>query len=278
MADKDRWYLIDTPDPSSTSFVVVVPQDSVYMDPAAIPSPGDPFSQLGFYNGQNLGWIPDAAMATDERFGLYQYVDKSSGDGYVKFVYAAPKTDAQKNTPFRSSWKKHGNHRWPPILKSIVILSDNNLPRSANVIQNGQSGIATGPTYYDRYIYIPDCNEGTRFLLEEFFAATQFVIPRYRTPVATSVQFSIPGLNGSFPECLHPDIDIPPARTANAVYLGDQAFSGNGQVEGQFFPKTNFKTWLPYVLFDEQEMRESGWYRQRIRVFPPLLPKAIRRG
>lgn len=274
----DRWFLIDTPDPSSTSFVVKVPQDSVYGEPAAIPAVGSEFRNLGFYQSRNLGWIPDASLAQDGRFGLYQYVDKKSDDEYVNFIYAKNKTDEEKNTPFRSSWKKHGNHRWPPILKGIVILSDNSLPRSANYIQNGVSGIATGPSYYDRYIYIPDCNEGTRFLLEEFFAATQFVIPRYRTPVATSVQFSVPGLNGSFQECLHDDIDIPPVRTANAVYLGGQSFTGNGQVEGQFFPKTNFKTWLPYVLFDEQEQRESGWYRQRIRVFPPILPKAIRRG
>lgn len=274
----DRWELLDTPNPHLFGFLVRVPQDTVSLYPQLCPEEGDLFQNLGLLNSRSIGWIPDNALAADSRFGLYVYVQKTIDrkTGVVNFHYGPPMTEEKKKTPYRRQWKKFGNHRWPPILKGVAILQDNAFPQSTNYISVGQLGVATASKFYDRYLYVPDTSEGTRFFLEEFFSPTQFVIPRYRTPVATAVQYSVNGLNNSFPECLHDDIDIPATRTANATYLGGDAFAGNGSVEGQFFPKTNFKTWLPYVLSHEQEQVEAGWYGFRIRVFPPLLPRAIR--
>lgn len=271
------------------ALLIFVPQQTVAQYPLAIPQiPSDNpanaplFKQLGVITGPpavSLGWIPDPDMAADNRFGLYVFTDSGKQEGDVVFKYGLPKSQVVANTPFRRTWMKHGNHRWPPILKGIVLLEDNAFPRSTNYISNGVQGVATGANYYDRYIYIPDTNEGTRFLLDEFLSPMPFQIPRYRTPVATSVQYSVNGLNGSFPECLHDEITIPATRTATATYIGGTAFSGNGSVEGQYFPRTNFKSWTPYVVYDSQEQQEDSglWYRQRIRVYPPTLPRAIRR-
>lgn len=269
-----KWRLLETPNPTRCGIGIIIPQDEVASNPAGIPQIEDSLKDLSF-------GIPESSLATDDTFGLYQYTsyrmigEKESAS--FMFMYGPNLTDTEKNTPYRSSWRKHGNHRWPPILKGIILLEDNSFPRSTNYVSNGQAGVALGPAYYDRVVYIPDTNEGTRFLMEEFFSATKFSIPRYQTPVATAVQYSVNGLNGSFPECLHDDIEIPATRTATATYYGGQDFSGNGSVEGQFFPRTNFKRWRPYVLLDEQEQQDAGWYRQRIRVFPPAMPKQIRR-
>ena len=75
----ERWDLIDTPDPSSTSFVVRVKPDTVSLNPDLIPEPGDLFKNLG---AGNYGWIPDPALAADARFGLYQYVDNSEWEEF----------------------------------------------------------------------------------------------------------------------------------------------------------------------------------------------------
>jgi hypothetical protein len=212
-------------------------------------------------------------------WGDYIYTSKQEiGDGGLRFFWGLNKTEEEKNTPYQRVWKKHGNHRWPPILKSLYLLEDYNFPRSTNrVTRAGGSGVVIAPTYYDRVVYIPDTNEGTRFLVEEFLAATPFVIPRYQTPVATGVQYSINGLQGSFPECLHDDIEIPSTTTASIAYQSGSAAAAGGSLEGQFFPRTNFKNWRPYVVFDEQEEVPTGWSRMRIRVYPPMRPRAIRR-
>lgn len=273
--DNVTWNLHETPNPSERGFSMLVSQ----VEAKKFTSELDAFiagSRMGDFPA-----IPEEDLKTI--YGDYQYTMFKEADGpqgpSLRYFFGAPKTPTVANTPFRRTWKKQGDHRWPPILKGIVLLEDNSFPRSTNFISNGKQGIATGASFYDRYIYIPDTNEGTRFLLEEFQSAIPFIIPRYRTPVATAVQYSVNGLSGSFAECLHDEINIPATRTSSATYLGGAAFSGNGSLDGQDFPRTNFKTWLPYVLLDEQEQQETSgiWYRQRIRVYPPLLPRAIRR-
>lgn len=281
MATTIRWRVLSTPNPAELSFVVIIPQDVVRMNLSCMPAIGSTFKTLGIagsQTGRSVGWIPDAALATDSQFGLYIFTDTENEGTDIMFFYGKPKTTEEANTPWRKQWSKFGNHRWHPILKNLILLENPSFPRSTNFIQNGQQGFATAPSYDDRYTYIPDVNEGTRFFTEEFQSPTQFVIPRYRTPVPTGVQYSVGDLRGSFPEALHDDIDIPATRSANAIYLGGAAYSGNGSVEGQFFPRTNFKTWLPYIVYDEQELTSGVWYRKRIRVFPPARPKAIRRA
>lgn len=267
------WSLHKTPKPSEKSFSVLVSMANMAPRMAEF----DAYLEGALF--KDFPIIPDQALAQDDQFGLYRFTDSEDGDAeHLRFFFGKNKTAEEANTPYRRQFSKFGNHRWHPILKNLVILENTAFPRSTNFIQNGQQGLATGPSYDDRYIYIPDVNEGSRFFTEEFVGSVPFNIPQYRVPIPTGIQYSMGDLRGSFPEALHDDIVIPMAQTSNAIYLGGQAYAGNGPVEGQFFPRTNFKTWLPYIVYDEQQLTNGVWYRKRIRVFPPLRPKAIRRA
>jgi hypothetical protein len=260
---------IPTPNPELRALIVTV-EDAVFLDdPYILPPEGTLYEDF-----DRRIFASDARRAFNE----YVYTGQAENSRAAGALLFGPgQTAEEANTPYRSIWKKHGNHRWAPILKQLTILEDYSFPRSTNTVSRAKgSGLVVAPTYYDRIVYIPDTNEGTRFLVQEFFSATPFVIPRYQTPVATSVQYSILGLNGSIPECLHDDIDVPPTRTASIAYQSGSAASAGGSLEGQFFPRTNFKTWRPYVVFDEQEQVPGGWSRMRIRVYPPMRPRAIR--
>lgn len=274
-----RWRLVQTPNPSEFAFAVFVPQETIAKNPTFAPFPGDLFKDLGVENGKSYGWIPDAALAQDDRFGLYVYVQMFvlKDGAEVMFVYGKPKTEEEKNTAFRVTNRRFGNHRWPPILKALGFITDYNFPRSANSIRNNgaASGIVVAPNYYVREAYIPEVNEGTRFREEEFFSPTPFNIPRYPVPQATSVSYDINGVRGRFPECLHPEIVVPPTATASAQMVGGFFFPMSGNLEGQRFPRTNFRTWTSYVLMHTQEQMEGGWYGRRVRVFPPPTPKLI---
>ncbi len=257
---------VKTPSPRERSLVVLVEEEVFAGNSNILPPEGTPYKSFppGIRSGDYL-----------KAYGEYIYVGQTGDRG---LLFAKNKSKQEANTPFRKQWSKFGNHRWHPILKNLVLLENPSFPRSTNIIQNGQQGFAVASSYDDRYIYIPDANEGTRFFTEEFFCGQMFTIPRYRVPIPTGVQYSIGDLRGSFQECLHDDIDIPATRQANAVYLGGAAYSGNGTLQGQFFPRTNVKSWVPYCCYDEQSLTESGWYRKRIRVFPPARPRAITRA
>lgn len=261
---------IPTPNPQLRALVVTV-EDTVFLDdPYILPPEG-----TAYIDFDRQIFAGDVRRAFNE----YVYTGQTENQrGAGALLFGPGQTTQEANTPYRGTWKKHGNHRWAPILKSLTVFADYSFPRSTNrVTRGGGSGIVVAPTYYDRVVYIPDTNEGTRFYVEEFFSATKFVIPRYQTPVATGVQYNINGLQGSFPESLHDDIDIPPTTTATIAYQSGSTIPVGGSIEGQFFPRTNFKTWRPYVIFDEQEQVPGGWSRMRIRVYPPVRPRAIRR-
>lgn len=266
---------IATPNPEEFAVLVTVPSHFIFEGTQP---------RLGERYDKTANWM-DKSMVS---MGYGDYIFSMSKDGggqTTQFTFGKNKNDRQSKdpllnsmVPFHKSWKKFGNHRWAPILKNLTILTDNSFPRSANVISGLNLGIINAPVYFDRYVYIPDCNEGTRFFLEEFVGPEPYKIPRYRVPIATGIQYNIGNLSGGFQECLHDDVFIPTTTTGNVLVNGTLSGGGIGQ-EGQFFPATPFKTWLPYVLYDEQEQDKSSgaWYRQRIRVFPPLLPRAIRR-
>lgn len=267
-----RWSLHRTPNPAEKSFSVVIGNSEI----ADAMADFDAYAEGSLFSDFPL--IPDQDLASDSRFGQYRFSEcADEGPANMRFFFGKNKTPEEANDPFRSTWKKFGNHRWMPILKGIAIIQDYSFPRSTNAINLIQQGIATAPSNYDRVIYVPDCNEGTRFRVDEFISPVAFKIPRHRTPVATSVQYSVNGLRGEFQECLHGDIEIPASRTGNAEFFGTSGSVGSGSIEGQSFPATNFKTWIPYVVYDEQELQSGIWYRQRIRVYPPLRPKVIRR-
>lgn len=221
---------------------------------------------------------------TDARFGTF--VLTSVVNRYADFItltFAKHKDDTvvdpvtgltAKMTPYRET-PTFGNHYWHPILQSLVFIEDHNFPRSTYGGRGGQSAIVTGPTYYARQIYQPSVSEGTRFIKKEYFADTPFLIPSFLVPIPTSVAYDLPGLRGSFPECLHPKIIIPSTQTATAAFVAGNQSGASSALSGQKFPETNFTEWRPYVVSAEQGMKNEGWYMATITVLPPLTPERI---
>lgn len=208
-------------------------------------------------------------------YGGYVYADSvESPADWLGFLWVKRKTETEKNTPFRMH-ETFGNHRWPPEVRSIRFYQDPGFPRAIN----GPGGsIITGPTYYVRVNYIPEQNEGTRFVTKEFLSDTPFNIPQYPVPEPTSISYDVPGASGSFPECLHPKIVIPATRTATQSFTVTGGSSGaSGTVPGQVFPATNFETRSPYFVSDEQQFTDGQWYRRQTQVFPPPELEAINR-
>lgn len=255
---------LSTPNPVERSLLVLVEESVFANSPDIVPAPRTLYKDF-----------PDSLIPQEyprDRWGEYVYTYPQGTHG---LLFAKNKTLTEANTPFRkTTWK--GNHRWPPILLGVAIIPDYGSPRSFPVMVGNVIGTGVGPTYYDQVHYIPDVSEGTRFVKEEFFGPTQFNIPQTPVPVPTSVSYLLPGgITGNFPECLHDTIKID-ATITNSQQLVSGSVSRVGTTIGQqIFPATNFTDWSPYILSDTQERQDGGWYRVRIRVFPPPQPESI---
>jgi hypothetical protein len=269
--DAVKWTLLPTPNPSKFAFAVTVPQKVIVNNPSAWPVEGSSFN--------TFPWPPDPTLQANNKFGLYIYTscklsNSPERDNAVTFIFGPYLTEEQKNTPFRVSTQVK-NHRWPAILLALGIQQDYTFPNSTNVVSGSNVGIVTAPRNYPKQVYIPEINEGSRFVTEEFFASTEFDIPQTPIPTPTSVSVNILDVTLNFPECLHPRISIPNTRTGDVRVVAGSASDAGGALNGQVFPATNFETWAVYVLTDQQEFTEVGWHRIRVRVYPPALPDAI---
>lgn len=228
--------------------------------------------------------MPLVTQSAAQKFGTYRLTNVINRyAGYITLSFAKHKDDTvidpvtgltEKMTPYRET-PTFGNHYWHPILQSLVFIEDHNFPRSTYGGRGGQSAIVTGPTYYARQIYQPSVSEGTRFLKKEYFADTPFLIPSFLVPIPTSVAYDLPGLRGSFPECLHPKILIPATQTATASFVAGNQGGASSALRGQRFPETNFTEWRPYIVSAEQGQKNGGWYMATILVIPPLQPDRI---
>lgn len=265
--------LVPTPNPSELSLVIDVPVSVFAMSNRQMPTAstngviGDKYASEAFKFLVSAAWV--------KGYGDYVFVDVSKPmPQWLRFHFIKEKTAAQRASkePFRSM-PSFGNHRWNAILKKLSFFQDNSFPLAATIIKNGQKGTVTAPRTYDQVVYVPEINEGTLFLEEEFFSDTPFVIPQYEVPIPTAVSYVVPGgASGNFQECLHPKVVIPDLRAGSLVFIGGAQSDSGGNVRGQVFPETNQTGWERYVLSHKQKF-EVGYYGYRVTVNPPDEPE-----
>lgn len=257
-----RFELVPTPVPTELAFRVHLHAPAY--DDTMIPAVGETYTACR---------LPDKPRVMDGTFGSYVFVamGNSQYENHIAFLFCKAKTEQEKNTPFRTT-TRYGNHSWPPILRALGFIPDASFPRSTNVAgPNGQQGIVTGPSYYVRDVYVPGAREGSKFVIEEYFAPTQYTIPQHEAPQPSAVSYDIGGRSGTFPECLHPKIIIPTTRTGTEKVVGESSGEVSGALAGQIFPATNFTSWEPYVIADDQDFN-NGWHRIKAVVYPPDEP------
>lgn len=264
MADFPKFDLLTTADADEKSATVTCEVDNLRM------------AQMPFEGVTTYAQFAAGDRSRSDEFGSYIYTAASKpGAGLLTFHFAKPKTDEEKRTPYKSFVERMGNHRWPDILVALAVTTDYSFPRSATIIDGNVQGVKTAPRYRIAEALIPEMNEGTRFLVQEFQAPTVFTIPPYRLPCATSVRITLPdGTTYSHGECLHGDIDIPPLATGQTSLISGAGAAAGGVMGAQKFPASNFSSWRAYWFSDEQVLRDGVWYRRRVRVIPPRRPDA----
>lgn len=286
MSKPQTHFFVPTPNPAVVGLRVLVKQSVLAADPSILPAEGmlykdfaqrvfpkDYIKECADYRYVDCGNGGGASPSPSEAVPGVMKVEGMDAGSTLSLLFLPNLSDEQKGTPYRTL-SYFGNHRWPPILKFLKFIQDPVFTRSTNGRKAGQAAIITGPTYYVRIGYIPEVNEGTLFIQREYFSDTPYDVQRSPIPTPTAIFYDMPGIRGSFEECLHGDIEIPESQSAtSSILIGDStAATITGNIPGQFYPRTNFTEWAPYFL-TQQQVFDNGYKLTTIQVFPPDVPK-----
>lgn len=221
------------------------------------------------------GIIPDGGTLADsiewKTFWGRDYNKKFSGFRYLtqledtrdggQLLFARALSQKKRDTPFRTTTRK-GNHYWHPILLKFIPFPVKTFPLATQV---GTTTI-NAVRYVIREEFVPAATEGSIFKKEEFVSDVPYKIGKSPVPIASFISYDFINRGGGFPECLHDKIIIKNLETT----------TGN-KMPGQIFLATNFTTWRPYVLTDDQELTQGVYYRVKITVYPPAFPETVKR-
>lgn len=276
MAQQIRWRLVPTPNPSEMSFAVIIPQDTIAQYPSLIPAIGDKFKTLGQQDGSIVaGWIPDAALAADSRFGLYVFATSFKEGTDVVLVYAKNKTPEERNTPF-DSYQETQRIQWPAVLEWIQFGQETGFPLSQNFIGANDSGMVTAPRWLVRRGYRPSLNLETQVLIQKYLSEVPW--PDWamvsNEPQPTEVSWDLVGNHGNMGRCLHPDVEVPSNSNGYRVIstAGDISSGTPTYNTRQFFPRTNMIRWQPYSVVDVKKV--DGQYLRIVATYtPPARPR-----
>ena len=253
-----------TPNPEEVSIKVKV--DGNQLSPLSMPTLGLAYNRIS----KNI----TNPRVNECGFGEYVYIS-SSGDGNdIWLHFGKPKTAAEKNTPFRTSYSTRF-YPWPPVLELLKIVKTTTFPQTVNT---GSTTI-TAPRYFPRYKYRPTPSVNSVIKIEQFLAPTPFdgqalIHPQ---PIPNEISGHYLGMNVSFPKCLHPkvilDENVPGAFVVEGQGTVDVPVQGS--INRQVFPATNFLDWATFILEDQCQPVNGLYLRERITIYPPFRPQSI---
>lgn len=252
--------------PGLRGLVVSVGED-VFSDlGGALPPEGTLYGSIAFKSIHSRDYA--------KKFANFVYLGQGEDtrDGGT-LLFGPNKTAAQINAPFRTTID-YKDFYWDTILLALVFIRDP-LGRSGAYISNTAAGIAVGPRYRVREVYIPGGEMGTTFITREYLSPTPFPAPSFETPVPRAVTYDVPGARGGFPSCIGPRIVIPNLESGVVTAVAGTISGLGGSLKGQIFPETNVIDWEPRVISFEQKLTPGGYHGVEVSVIPPEQPEIV---
>jgi hypothetical protein len=263
--------LVPTPNPLEVMVSIVVPDKIVNEKLALKPTPN------GLYLAEGLTYSKFYWAATPPRvqdFGHYRYafMEKAGADA-TRFFFAKPRTDKEKNTPFKVI-KSTRQYVWPAVLLDFYIIRS-----SFDISNNNGSTVQNAARYFPRFRFVPATPHDSLIEIEQFLSDTpwhekELVHPQ---PVPTDIDGSYLGTRISFPRCLHRRVTLPELVPGAAIVLGAGMEGSDrfGTPREQVFPSTNFATWVPFYIEDVVQPQRGLYLRERVRIHPPPQGEAV---
>jgi len=262
--------LIGTDNPTEWMVAITIPDQSINEKLALLPS-GNILEQYTPYNKFTWG----GTLPRSTEFGNYRYMTsrKNSADS-TTFYFAKPRTDEEKNTPYKIIWGTH-DFVWPAVLLDLYFIK-------SSFPQNTYNGTTTESAirYFQRHKYVPSTPANSVVKIEKFLSDTSWTYSQltHEQPVTAEIDGTFLGLQVTFPRCLHRRVilkELVPG--AQIVYgSGMDGSDRQGTPRQQIFPATNFVDWDAFVFADDAPENEYKMFeRQKVTIYPPTRTEPI---
>lgn len=265
-SDVTRFAWVDTPDEKRKGFSITIPDANLEAVDITAWEP----------NVTTWSEMRKVMRAERIRASLQDYLftaSRQSGGGTRTFYFFPAFTEAQKNTPFKVRTSSLEGFVWPSVLQRLVFAEDFSLPQLSK-----RNGVEVElPSIIPQVLFRDAYREDATCTIREFLSSTPW--PRHkikhRKPVPTAVFWTFQGQQvGSFPECLHPEVN--PNLDSYSQFMNPIWGAGthNGMLPSFDFsfkiPATNFTDWQDHIVKDIVVETELGlFHRTQVEVHVP---------
>ncbi len=213
-------------------------------------------------------WIKKAEAIPESLQG-YTLVNAMKAD-YQKrtFIFGKTRTPEERSKPYHVEWELRPKD-WPTVLYKLWF-EEGQIPLSGT---DGEGKFLSTKSLLERSKFrragvYPTWHKISRFLAERPFAKVQHL-----TPITDTIQYSFDGLNGGFPDCLHPDCRFPQVQGSSSRVVfgaGTPGVEIGGDIVAQFYPATNMTDWEKHVIEDSRYPVSGMYFRQLVEAYPPI--------
>ena len=261
--------LVPTANPLEFMVALTVPDQIVNKRLSLLPQ-GSFLEEYTPYNKFSWG----DGLPRVEEFGKYRYVysDKPRA-GSITFYFAKPRTDEEKNTPYRTFFDTH-QFVWPAVLLDLYFISST-FPETT---YNGTTTV-TATRYFQRNRFIPSTPADSVIKIEQYLSDTpwtpnELVHPQ---PVTADIDGTFLGLNVNFQRCLHRKVILKELVPGAQIVFGSgmEGSDRGGTPQQQVFPATNFVDWRPFVFSDGAKLERGMYAREKVTIYPPSRTEPI---
>lgn len=267
--------LVKTPNPNELGLAVHVNDTLLANNPQLYPTEAGTIRYDQFITSANNLVPVDQSYA--KGYGSYVFTysepgfmgtEKADGIPTTIFYFAKSKTDAERNTPFRT-WFTRKDWNFPAVLNGIMILKDVSHKQSFNV--NGT--IVNADRFFPKFFELPEYVGPCVFKIEQFLSEVPWNQTSFQStaPQPDDVDFYILGLHIQRRRVLHPELKVnnPFPDSTEVAFRTGFLPTFNGENLQYIFPATKPAGRVPYIQTDEQNPTNGQWLRERVTVYPP---------
>lgn len=225
-----------------------------------------------------LGWRPQlnskyrdlpgtmAEKVDPHLWGDYELVEiKDAPHPYHYYFYAAPKTEEEALTPWRTVRGKARHYEWPAVLHGIAFAEDTEFPIEQDL---GQGFKIKRPRLVSRPILTVSTFCLCETEIEYFLSPRPFTLGAEVQPAPSEVRWQVDGGEERL-TCLHDDLWLPAEGKSWSLKYSVGQIEGSPS-ERRFFPATPMTNWQPFIVSKSNEQLETGlWEMKRERIYPP---------
>ncbi len=190
------------------------------------------------------------------------------GIGSIYLYFSKAKTDAQRNTPFKS-WFTKKSFTFDAVVSGIMILRD--------------TQITDKPRYFPKYFGLAEYTGPCLFKIEQFLSEVPWNQNSFQSTapqpgdIDATIMFPTGLLQIRKSRVLHPDLSIrnPFPNHTSVFYKTGFIPKVNGNTTEFVFPSTNPGGRLPYIQTDSQDPVQGQWLRERVTIYPPFISRPL---